>query len=142
MESGTRRTALRLAGTAIVAVVALGLTPAVAHASPSNPSNAEIAAARSRADAVAAHARQLSAQFDAAQKKVDDAAAASAIALDESQSTEAAYEEADARSKAAAAAAAAATAQLGVARNDVVAFARRSYMQGSTWAGASALLTA
>ncbi|MGZ4648630.1 MAG: NlpC/P60 family protein [Blastococcus sp.] len=142
MESGTRRTALRLAGTAIVAVVALGLTPAVAHASPSNPSNAEIDAARSRADAVAAHIKQLSAQFAATQKRVDDATAASAIALDEYQSTEAAFEQADARAKAAAAAAATATAQLGVARQDVVAFARRSYMQGSTWAGASALLTA
>jgi len=136
-----RRTALRLAGTAIVAAVALGLTPAVANASPSNPSDSEIAAARTRADAVANRITQLSTALAAAQQRVDHATAASAIALDEYQSTEAAYEQADARSKAAAAAASAATAQLDVARTDVIAFARRSYMQGSTWPEAAALIT-
>jgi cell wall-associated NlpC family hydrolase len=132
---------LRLAGAGIVAAVALGLTPAVADASPGNPSNSEIDAAQNNASAVQNHLEQLTRNLADAQKKVDGATAASAIALDEYQSTEAAYEQADARSKAAAAAAAAATAQLGVARRDVVAFARRSYMDGSSYAGAAALIS-
>jgi peptidoglycan DL-endopeptidase RipA len=122
-------------------VVAVGLTPAVAGAAPQNPSNAEIAAARAAADAVANQIGALAAQVDAARKAVDDAHAASSIALDEYQATQAAYEQARARSDAAAAEAAAATARLGVARDNVIAFARSSYMQGSTDAGAAALLT-
>ena len=55
---------------------------------------------------------------------------------------QAAYEDAQQRADAAAAAAAQATADLGVARDEIVAFARRSYMQGSTYSGAAALITA
>jgi cell wall-associated NlpC family hydrolase len=73
---------------------------------------------------------------------VDAAHAESAIALDEYQATQAAYEAARVRADAAKAAADQATADLGVARDDVIAFARRSYMEGSTYAGAAALITA
>ena len=45
---------------------------------------------------------------------------------------QAAYQLAQQEADAAAAAAAQATAALGVARDDIVAFARRSYMDGST----------
>ena len=70
---------------------------------------------------------------------MDDARGRSVIALDEYQAMQAAYQLAQQEADAAAAAAAQATADLGVARDDVVAFARRSYMEGSTYAGAAAL---
>jgi cell wall-associated NlpC family hydrolase len=136
------RTTLRVVGTAIVAIVALGLTPAVADASPRRPSNSDIARAQATANSVARSIQQLAGSLAAAQTRVDDAHATSAIALDDYQSTQAAYQAARTRADAAKAAAAKATAQLGVARADVVAFARRSYMQGSTYSGAAALITA
>ena len=81
-------------------------------------------------------------QLAAAQDSVDAARAASAIALDEYQATEAAVPGGAAGVRAAQAAVAQATADLGVARDQVVAFARRSYMEGSTYTGAAALITA
>jgi len=135
------RTALRLTGVAVVAAVAVGLTPAVADAAPRRPSDTQVAQAKAAADAVAERIAALSGRMAAAQEEIDDARATSVIALDEYQAMQAAYEVAQQESVAAAAAAAQATADLGVARDDVVAFARRSYMEGSTFAGASALLT-
>jgi cell wall-associated NlpC family hydrolase len=128
--------------TAIAVAVVLGLTPSVATASPRRPSDSQIQAARASADAVAKRIGALSGQLTAAQDAIDAAEADSAIALDSYQATQAAFEAAQARSKAAAAVAAQATADLGVARQDVVDFARRSYMDGSTYAGAAALITA
>lgn len=142
MDSGTRSAsvlALRMAGTALAVAVAVGLTPAVAVAA---PSNSQIEAAKAAADEIADRIGVLSDQLTAAQATVDAARARSAIALDEFQATQAAYEDARARSDAAAAAAAQATADLGVARAEIIAFARRSYMQGSTYSGAAALITA
>ena len=148
MDRGTRstsvrvRTALRIGGVAVVAALALGLTPSVAEAAPRRPSDSEIAAAQAAADAVAARIDELSGQLTAAQDSVGAARATAVIALDEYQATQAAYLVAQQQADAAAAAAAQATADLGVARTQVVAFARRSYMQGSTWSGAAALITA
>lgn len=155
MDSGTRngsvrsaagrggvRTAARLVGTALAALVALGLTPGVAAAAPSRPSDTQIAQAKAAADAVAARVAQLSAQLAAEQEAVEAARTESLIALDEYQATETAYQLAKERADAAAAALAQATAELGVARSEVVAFARRSYMDGSSYAGAAALITA
>jgi cell wall-associated NlpC family hydrolase len=139
VDSGTRKLSWRLLGTVIAALVAVGLTPGTAAAAPSNE---QIAQARAAADAVAARITDLSGRLAAAQGAVADAHAASALALDDYQATEEAYQAAHGRAVVAAAAAEKATADLGVARDDVVAFARRSYMQGSTYAGASALLTA
>jgi cell wall-associated NlpC family hydrolase len=143
---GTRtrrvRTALRISGVAVVAALALGLTPSVAEATPGRPSDTQIAAARAAADAVAARIGELSGQLTAAQDAVEAARATSVIALDEYQATQAAYLVAQQQADAAAAASAQATADLGVARTQVVAFARRSYMEGSTYAGAAALITA
>ena len=145
MDSGTRSAsvlALRLAGTAVVVALAVGLTPSIASAAPRRPSDSQIAAAQAAADAVATRIGDLSNQLAAAQDTVDAARATAVIALDEYQATEAAAQAAQQQAEAAAAAAAQATADLGVARAAVVAFARRSYMQGSTYPEASALLTA
>ena len=142
MDSGTRSApvlALRMAGTAVAVALAIGLTPSVATAA---PTNAQIAAAQAAADAVADRIGQLTGQLTSAQAAVDDAHTKSALALDDFQAKQAAYEDAQQRADAAAAAAAAATAALGVARNEIVDFARSSYMQGSTYSGAAALITA
>jgi len=144
VDSGTRSTpvlALRILGTAVVVALAVGLSPSVASAAPRRPSDSQIAAAQAAADAVAARIGDLSHQLVAAQDTVDAARATAVIALDEYQATEAAAQVAQQQAEAAAAAAAKATADLGVARAEVVAFARRSYMQGSTFPAAAALLT-
>ena len=141
-ETGRIRSVLRIGGVAVVAALALGLTPSVAEAAPRRPSDTQISAAQAAADAVAKRIDELSGQLTAAQDTVDTARAASLIALDEYQATQAAYEAAQQEADAAAAAAAQAMAELDVARTQVVAFARRSYMQGSTWSGAAALITA
>jgi cell wall-associated NlpC family hydrolase len=139
VDTGIRTLSWRLVGTAVAALVAVGLTPGTAGAAPSNE---RIAEARAAADAVAARITTLSGRLAAAQGAVADAHAASALALDDYQATQEAYQAAHGRAVAAAAAADKATADLGVAHDDVVAFARRSYMQGSTYAGAATLLTA
>jgi cell wall-associated NlpC family hydrolase len=136
------RTALRITGTAIVAAVAIGLTPAAAGAAPRGPSDTQIADAQAAADAVAARIGELSHQLTAAQDTVDAAQAGAVIALDGYQAAQAASEAAQQRATAAAAASQQATAELDVAHGDLVAFARRSYMQGSTYSGAAALITA
>ncbi|MET0764536.1 MAG: NlpC/P60 family protein [Blastococcus sp.] len=146
MDSSTRsrfpRATARIAGTALAVAVVVGLTPAVAEATPRRPSDNQVAAARAAADAVTNRIGELSDQLTAAQDTVDAAHAASTIALDEYQATQAAVEVAQQESAVAQAAAAQATADLGVARGQVVAFARRSFMEGSTYPGATALLTA
>lgn len=151
MDSGTpnsqarrawRRGGLRAGGTAIAAAVLLGLTPAVAGATPTRPSDGEIATAQSRADAVGARIGALNEQLAAVQAGVESARAQALLALDQFQATEEAAARAREQADDAAAEAARTTAELGVARGDVVAFARRSYMEGSTSPGASALLTA
>jgi cell wall-associated NlpC family hydrolase len=142
LRRGVARTALRAGGVAVAAALALGLTPSVAEATPRRPSDTQIAQAKAAADAVAARISDLSGRLTAAQDAADEAHASSAIALDEYQGTQNAYLIAQQEAEAAAAAAAQATADLGVARTQVIAFARRSYMQGSTWSGAAALITA
>jgi peptidoglycan DL-endopeptidase RipA len=136
------RTASRVVAAAIAAAVLVGLTPSIATAAPRRPSDSQIAAARSSADEVSRRIAALAGELTDAQDAVEAAHAASAIALDGYQATQEAYEAARARAEVAAAAAVKATADLGVAREDVVDFARRSYMEGSTYAGAAALLTA
>lgn len=143
MDSGRQqalvRAVLRVAGTSLAALVALGLAPAVAVAA---PTTAQVAAAAAAADALTARIAALSTQSSAAERIVEAAHAASTIALDEFQATQAAVEVAQQESAAAQAAAAQATVDLAVARGQVVAFARRSYMAGSTYSGAAALVTA
>jgi cell wall-associated NlpC family hydrolase len=146
VDSGTRigslRSVLRLLGTALAVSVVVGLTPAVADAAPRRPSDSQIAGAQAAADAAVARIDDLSRQLAVAQDVVDTAHADAAIALDEYQAMQGAAVVAQQQSDAAAAASAQAAADLGVARGQVVAFARRSYMEGSTYSGASALITA
>jgi peptidoglycan DL-endopeptidase RipA len=140
-QSGRRR-AVRGAGTTVVAVLTFGLLAGLAPGTATaTPGDAAIAEARAQADEVTSRIGELSGRITAAQDEVAAARAASAIALDTVQATRA--EEAAARTRAAEATAAAdqALADLGVARGDVVDFARRSYMDGSSYAGAAALIT-
>ena len=84
MGSGTQetavRTAVRLAGASLAALVAFGLPPGAALAA---PTNAEVAAAAAAADAVTARIGELSARITAAEDSVEAAHAASTIALDQ-----------------------------------------------------------
>lgn len=138
MDSGSRSSIVRaLVGGALAVGLSVGVAAAPAAAAPGS-----IAEAQRAADALAARIDELNATLSAAQAAVDAAHAASAIALDDYQATQAAYQAAQQRAEVAAADAAEATAALGVAREDVVAFARRSYMQGSTYPEVAALLTA
>lgn len=142
MRAAWRRCAPRVGGTVLAAAVLVGLTPAVADATPRRPSDGEIAKAQSRADAVGARIGDLNTRLATAQAGVEAARTQALLALDEYQATEAAAVAAREQADAAAAEVTRVTAELGVARDDVVAFARRSYMEGSTSPGASALLTA
>jgi cell wall-associated NlpC family hydrolase len=145
VDSGTRCTrvlALRMAGTAVAVALAVGLTPSAADAAPRGPSDSQIQAAQQAAQAITDRIQGLAGQLAGAQQAVDDAHTRSALALDDFQAQQAAYEDAQQRADAAAAAAAQATAELGAARDEIIAFARRSYMQGSTYSGAAALITA
>src|SRR5688572_18097636 len=96
MDSSARsrlaRATARIAGTALAVAVVVGLTPAVAEATPRRPSDNQVAAARAAADAVTSRIGALSAELTAAQDTVDAAHATSTIALDEYQATQAAVE--------------------------------------------------
>ena len=136
------RVLLRIAATVVVVAVAVGLTPSPAGAAPRRPSDGDIATAQARADAVADEIGRLSGRLTEAQASVDAARAASAIALDEHQATQEAFEAAQAHAATAAAAAAQAAGELGSARGEHAEFARHSYMEGSTSPGAAALVSA
>jgi cell wall-associated NlpC family hydrolase len=134
------RTALRPAVTAIVTAAALGLTPLTAQAAPPAPGDAQVTDVVAAAEGLAKDIGRLTADAAAAQEKLDGAHATAAMALDGYQAAQAAYELARARSDAAAASAARASALLRAARADVVAFARHSYMQGTTDSRTTALI--
>ena len=138
MDRGTRSSITR----ALVAgVLAVGLSVGVA-AVPAAAAPRNVAEAQAAADALAARIKQIDGTLAAAQAQVDAARAASAIALDDYQATQAAFQAAQQRAQVAAAEAADAAAALVVAREQVVDFARDSYMRGSTFPEAAALLTA
>jgi cell wall-associated NlpC family hydrolase len=125
---------VRGAGTAVTALVLAGLVPGTAVAAPGDD---EVAAAQTERDAAATRVGEIGAQLAQAQERVDAARRGAQIALQEYEIRQAAQEEARAAADAAAAA-----AELGRGRDQVVAFARSSYMQGSTSPGAAALVTA
>ncbi|SDM25936.1 Cell wall-associated hydrolase, NlpC family [Geodermatophilus siccatus] len=140
-ESHPRRSGwlARAAGTAVTALVLAGLVPGTAVAAPGDD---EVAAAQTGRDAAAARVGAISAQLAQAQERVDAARRGAQIALQEYEVRQAAQEEARVAADAAAAAAERAAAELGRGRDQVVAFARSSYMQGSTTPGTAALVTA
>jgi peptidoglycan DL-endopeptidase RipA len=140
-ESHPRRSGwlVRGAGTAVTALVLAGLVPGTAVAAPGDD---EVAAAQTERDAAAVRVGAISAQLAQAQERVDAARRGAQIALQEYEVRQAAQEEARVAADAAAAAAERAAAELGRGRGQVVAFARSSYMRGSTNPGAAALVTA
>jgi cell wall-associated NlpC family hydrolase len=138
VDRGTRKS---LARALVVGALSVGLSLGTV-VSPAAAAPGSIAEAQARADALAARIHQIDATLAEAQAAVDAAHAASAIALDDYQATEAAYQAARQRADVAAAEAAEAAAALAEAREQVVDFARDSYMQGSTFPEAAALLTA
>jgi peptidoglycan DL-endopeptidase RipA len=119
--------------------VLAGLAPAPASAAPGDDAIAE---ARAEADALTQRIGALADELDQAQAQVDAARAEAAIALDTFQATQDELQAAEKRATVAADAADEALSDLGVARGEVVDFARQSYMDGSTAPGAAALLTA
>ena len=133
----------RAAGTVLAAGLAFGvlagLAPAPASAAPGDRAIAE---ARAQADALTERIGILADRLDRAQAQVEAAHAEAAIALDTFQATQEELQSAEQRATVAEAAADQARADLGVARGEVVDFARQSYMDGSTSPGAAALLTA
>ena len=137
------RTSSRVAGTLIAAGLAFsllgGLTPAPAAAA---PGDAAIAEAKGRADALTRRMGALAGRIEAAQVKAEAAHAASLIALDTFQALHEELGAAKRRAAEAEAASTAAVAELTAARGDVVSFARRSFMDGSSFPGAASLLTA
>jgi peptidoglycan DL-endopeptidase RipA len=140
-ESHPRRSGwlVRGAGAAVTALVLAGLVPGTAVAAPGDD---EVAAAQTERDAAAARVGEIGAQLAQAQERVDAAHRGAQIALQDYEIRQAAQEEARAAAAAAAAAAGRAAVELGRGRDQVVAFARSSYMQGSTSPGAAALVTA
>jgi cell wall-associated NlpC family hydrolase len=137
VDSGTRNS---IARALVAGALAVGLSVGVAG--PATAAPRSVAEAQAAADALAARITEIDGTLAAAQAAVDAAHAAAAIALDDYQATEAAYQAARQRADVAAAEAAEAAAALAEAREQVVDFARDSYMQGSTFPEASALLTA
>jgi peptidoglycan DL-endopeptidase RipA len=137
------RTTSRAAGTVLAAGLAFGvLTGLTAAPASAAPGDHAIAQARATADALTERIQILAGRLDRAQAQVDDARAEAAIALDSFQATQEELEAAEQRADVAEAAAEQALEDLGVARGEVVDFARQSYMDGSTAPGAAALLTA
>ncbi|SDC68862.1 Cell wall-associated hydrolase, NlpC family [Geodermatophilus telluris] len=132
------RPAARAAGTVLAALMVLGLAPGVASAAPGDD---EIAAAQATRDAAAAQVGVLSAQLAEAEAAAATAHQDAQIALQDYEETQAAADAARAAADAAAAAATRAEADLGTGRSQVAAFARDSYVQGSTAPGAVALLS-
>jgi cell wall-associated NlpC family hydrolase len=137
-----RRWATRSIGIAAVVTAALGIAPGMASASPVNPSDEQLSAAEQAKQTAAAEVGQITASLAAAQDAAAAASAAANIALQDYEDKQAAYEEARAAAADAADASAQADADLVKGRAEVKAFARDSYMQGSTSSGARALMTA
>ncbi len=137
-----QRWSVRCGGVLIAAAVAVGIAPGAASAAPVNPSDSQIADARTAQDAAAAQVGAITAQLASAQAGVTSAQNESAIALDQYQEKQAEYETAKGAADSAAAASAQATADLGVAHDQLSTFVRTSYMEGSTFSGAASLIGA
>ncbi|HYH24110.1 MAG TPA: transglycosylase family protein [Blastococcus sp.] len=136
-----RRSVGRLAALGVAVAIGLGGLPATASAAPSGPTDGEIDAAQQAADATAARVTDLLTQAGAVQTALDSARAGSAAALGRYEEERARAESARAAADRARAAAASAQSDLGTARSALVAFARRSYMAGSTSPAMQAVLT-
>jgi cell wall-associated NlpC family hydrolase len=134
--------AARAAGAIAVTVVCLLAAPVPAQAASVGPSDGQLSAAQQAANSAGQQVGRINAQIALAQGDVSRARAAANIALGRYESRQAAYVSAEAEAQRAADAADAARAAQDDARAQVAAFARSSYIQGSTSAGYAAALTA
>ncbi|WP_448628047.1 C40 family peptidase [Geodermatophilus sp. URMC 64] len=128
-------------GVLLTAALTLGVTAGPASAAPRRPTDTQVQQAQAAADAAADRIDALSAELADARTAVSRAQASSAIALDDYQAKQAGFEAAQAAAEQAAAAAAQAEADEQAAEDALIAFARRSFMSHSTYAGAAALVT-
>jgi hypothetical protein len=125
----------------IAAAVLLGSMSGMATAAPAAPSAGQVAAAQQAADDAAAQVGRLLTALGAAQTAVDAAHSEAAAARGRHEGTLAGYRSVQDAADAALAAAAQAQLDLASARADVSAFARSSYMTGTSSPGLQALLT-
>jgi septal ring factor EnvC (AmiA/AmiB activator) len=130
-----------LAGVGIAAAIGLGAVTGTASAQPANPSDGQFGAAQQAADDAAAQVGQILAQQGTAQAAVDSAHARAAASRDQYDRQLASYRSARTAADNAQVATQKAQERLAAARADVAAFARNSYMTGSTSPGMQALLT-
>jgi hypothetical protein len=137
-NSRRRRWVCRSAGVGIAAVVGLVGVPGTAAAGPDTTS---VSAAQQGADAAAAQVRETLVHLGAAQRAVAEANARVALAVGSYEQAQQAYEQAQAHAQAADAEAQVAQADLAAAQDAVVAFARASYIAGSTSPVLESLMT-
>jgi cell wall-associated NlpC family hydrolase len=126
----------------VVGAVCLMAAPGTASAQPANPADARISAAQQAKDAAAQQVGAITAQLAKAQAGAAAAGQAAQIALQDYQEKEAAYSAAQHAAGRAATAAATAVAGERAGRAQVAAFARSSYVDGTTNPGIVALMTA
>ena len=136
MARATRAVALVAA-----TVACLLAAPAAAQAASVNPSDGQLSAAQQAANAAGQQVGQITAQLAVAQSAVTRARAVANIALGTFEGRQADYEHAQTAAQQAAVVADTARAAQDDAQVKVAAFARASYMQGSTSAGYAAALT-
>lgn len=122
----------RLAGVAATAAICLTLAPGTASAAPVNPSNSSISSAKDAASEASAKLQALVSTLADAEAAVTAAEAAADIALGEYQDTAEAYGKATKAADKATAVRKQAEDELATAKANLVAFARDSYMQGTT----------
>ncbi|SDY27793.1 Cell wall-associated hydrolase, NlpC family [Modestobacter sp. DSM 44400] len=130
----------RLLAAAAAVLVCLGVAPGVASADPIPPSDEEIGAAQAARDTVVAKLSDLATQLAQSQARVDAAIAASDIALDGYQAKQTEVKAARVTAESTAATAEKAEADLAASRVEVAAFARKSYIEGTTSPGLQAML--
>jgi cell wall-associated NlpC family hydrolase len=130
----------RLVAVAGAVLFALVAPPGVASAEPKPPTDEQMTQAQQARDAAVQQLAELSTRLVQAQAQVDAANAAADIALDAYQAKQAEYEAAQVTAESTATAAQWAAADLASSRADVAAFARESYIQGTTSPGLQAML--
>ncbi|WP_448628460.1 transglycosylase family protein [Geodermatophilus sp. URMC 64] len=136
-----RRLAARMAVVGVVAALGPVVVAGTASARPADPSDGQLAAAQQAADDAAAQVAQILVRQGAAHTALDAAHGRAAAARAQYDATRASLESAQAAAATAQAAAQQAQHDLADARADVVAFARGSYIAGSTSPGLEALLS-
>jgi cell wall-associated NlpC family hydrolase len=120
--------------------VAAAALPPAAPTAPTAPGDGQVAAARDARNTAVRQLSDLATRLTQARAQVDTANAAAAIALDTYQARQADQQAAQATAESTAATARQAVAALAAARAEVAAFARESYIQGTTSPGLQAML--